>query len=62
MEEVGKCSHNTANVLEQRQTLRYSPEEQRTPGNTHAGTSARTASNPAILTRPESLRVQTRLS
>lgn len=36
MEEVGKCSHNTANVLEQRQTLRYRPEEQ-TPGNTHAG-------------------------
>lgn len=30
MEEVGKCSHNTANVLEQRQTLRYRPEEQRT--------------------------------
>lgn len=56
MEEVGKCSHNTANVLEQRQTLRYRPEEQRTPWEhahrdkcTHCKQSGHSYSDPRVL-------------
>lgn len=50
-EEVGKCSHNTANVLEQRQTLCYRPEEQRTPETLTLGQTHTLQANPAILTQ-----------